>query len=228
MTAVPTHSPALMQIDALECIRDGRALFSGLSVTLRAGETLALRGANGAGKSTLLRALAGLYPDYTGALETSAFVYAGHKAGVSGHLSTAENLQFLVGLSNLATNSEPSQGAQSVANAAPVAPLAADISTALKEVGLAGYEDVRCNALSAGQLRRVGLARLLLAREPLWLLDEPLTALDSAGAALLGEVLNKHIAAGGACVCATHQDLPAQVHRTLLLTPAGVPELSLA
>ncbi len=225
-TRSPTQAPELLRIDALECIRDGRALFSGLSVTLYAGELLALRGANGAGKSTLLRALAGLYPDYTGALETAAFVYGGHKPGVSGHLSTAENLRFLVGLANRPA-AQPA-GPQESPDIGMLAPLAQSISAALEQVGLGGYEDVRCNALSAGQLRRVGLARLLLAREPLWLLDEPLTALDPAGAQLLGEVLDNHIAAGGGAVCATHQDLPTTAHRTLLLTPAGVPELSRA
>ena len=205
-----THGP-LMWMDSLECVRDGRALFSGLTITLESGELLSLQGANGAGKSTLLRALAGLYPDYTGQLHTSAFVYSGHKAGVSGHLSTSENLQFLVGLSS--------------ENAEPLEPLAPTIAGALADVGLAGYEDVRCNELSAGQLRRVGLARLLLASEPLWLLDEPLTALDPAGAQLLGRVLDRHTQAGGAAVCATHQSLPATTHRTLLLTPAGVPEI---
>lgn len=201
---------ALVSMDSLECVRDGRALFSGLTTTLEGGELLALQGANGAGKSTLLRALAGLYPDYTGELRTSAFVYSGHKAGVSGHLSTTENLRFLVGL---ASHDEH-----------PLEPLAPSIDRALADVGLAGYEEVRCNELSAGQLRRVGLARLLLASEPLWLLDEPLTALDPAGAQLLGRVLDQHTQAGGAAVCATHQSLPATTHRTLLLTPAGIPE----
>lgn len=212
---------AVLRMNELECVRDGRALFRGLSTMLAPGELMALRGANGAGKSTLLRALAGLYPDYSGTLQTAAFVYGGHKAGVSGHLSTRENLQFLLGFSCAGT-----LAADAEERIAPLAPLASDIPAALAEVGLAGYEDVRCNALSAGQLRRVGLARLLLADAPLWLLDEPLTALDPEGAALLGQVLNRHTAAGGAAVCATHQELPATTHRTLLLTPAGVPELS--
>jgi len=223
--AQPKVQPeVLIHIDALECIRDGRALFSGLTLTLHSGELLALRGANGAGKSTLLRALAGLYPDYTGTLATAAFVYGGHKPGVSGHLSTAENLQFLLGLSNdvLARAAGPNNPAAGVR----LKPLAESISAALVAVGLAGYEDVRCNALSAGQLRRVGLARLLLACEPVWLLDEPLTALDPAGAKLLGNFLDNHIAAGGGAVCATHQELPCAAHRSLLLTPTGVPELS--
>lgn len=214
-------SLALLTLEGLECVRDGRALFRGLTTTLRAGELLSLQGANGAGKSTLLRALAGLYPDYTGELHASALVYSGHKVGVSGHLTTSENLQFLLGLSNpgsgdLGDDAEHEQS---------IVPLAQNISAALAAVGLVGYEDVRCNALSAGQLRRVGLARLLLASEPLWLLDEPLTALDPAGAQLLGRVLDQHTQAGGGAVCATHQDLPATTHRTLLLTPTGVPEI---
>lgn len=201
--------PALLALENLECVRDGRELFRSLSLRLHGRELVSLEGANGAGKSTLLRCVAGLYPDYAGELEVAPFVYAGHKTGLCGHLTTAENLEFLQCLD-----------ACDDTDAQALAPLCDNLGQALVEVGLAGYDDVRCNALSAGQARRVGLARLLLSQAPLWLLDEPLTALDSAGADLLGALLQRHLQAGGSAVCATHQALPAAATTTLHLARA--------
>lgn len=203
----------MLSARGLSCVRDGRVLFEDLQLRIEAPEAVALHGANGAGKSTLLRCIAGLYPDYEGELQVASFVYAGHKAGLCGYLSVAENLRFLAALDDAAATHGAETG---VADARE--PLVNELHAALDKVSLPGYEDVRCNALSAGQLRRVALARLLRARAPLWLLDEPLTALDESGATLLGTLLSEHIAAGGAALCATHQPLPGITQRSVTLT----------
>ncbi len=192
-------SPRLLQIDGLGCARDGRVLFQGLSLMLQAGETVELHGPNGSGKSTLLRAIAGLYPDVTGTLEAVASLYLGHRAGISARLTAAENLTWY----------------QALAGASGTDPVG--VAEALARVGLGGYEDTVCQQLSAGQQRRVGLARLLVCRAPLWLLDEPLTALDRSGAGLVRELIGAHTAAGGAVLCATHQSLGLDAARRLSL-----------
>lgn len=189
----------LLRIEALACERDGRTLFAGLSLALPAGEALELRGPNGSGKSTLLRAVAGLYPDVRGTLEAADSLYLGHRAGLSARLTAAENLTWYRALAGTA-------GAATL----PVA-------EALCRVGMAGYEDALCQQLSAGQQRRVGLARLLVCHAPLWLLDEPLTALDQSGAALVRALVAEHLGAGGAALCATHQALGLDGARQLTL-----------
>ncbi len=214
-------SQPLLVVRDLECVRDGRVLFSGLRLQARQAEVISLLGANGAGKSTLLRCIAGLYPDFEGTIATARFVYSGHKPGLSGALSTSENLTYLMGLDGgLADLS--GQETQVRLEAPAVAPMADSVDSALAAVGLVGYEDVRCASLSAGQLRRVGLARLLLSRAPLWLLDEPLTALDEAATDLLGRVLLQHVEGGGAAVCATHQHLPVANYTSVELSASGV------
>jgi heme exporter protein A len=209
-------------VEKLACVRDGRVLFEQLDFELGAAEVVALQGANGAGKSTLLRCIADLYPDYEGSVSAAPLIYSGHKAGLCSQLSTAENLQFLVGLDASQETFKRSEASASASQSLLAAPIKSSVEEALAAVGLAGYEDVRCAALSAGQLRRVGLARLLTSRAPLWLLDEPLTALDQAGADLLGRVLARHAESGGSAICATHQDLPVSGCRRLELTPSGV------
>jgi len=211
-------SQPLLAVDNLECVRDGRTLFSALSLRVKPAEVISLQGPNGAGKSTLLRCIAGLYPDYEGTVQAAPFVYLGHKPGVSGALSTVENLTYLAELANDGARGEAESGSFTWQDS----PMFDSVLGALEAVELAGYEDVRCANLSAGQLRRVGLARLLLSRAPLWLLDEPLTALDDLGAHLLGRVLSQHIDGGGAAVCATHQQLPLDDVRRIELTPSGV------
>lgn len=202
----------LLDIRDFECVRDGRLLFSNLQIRLDSMQVIALQGANGAGKSTLLRCIAGLYPDFSGSFDVAPLIYSGHKAGLSGSLTTWENLQFLCSLDG--------QAAQ--ANRLLDTAAAASIEDALAHVGLAGYEEVRCSALSAGQLRRVGLARLLLSRAPVWLLDEPLTALDQAGIALLGAVLEHHQRSGGGAICATHQPLPIESYQIVDLSAVSM------
>lgn len=192
-------SPRLLRIEALGCERDGRVLFRDLCLTLDAGDTVELHGPNGSGKSTLLRAIAGLYPDVTGTLEAARSLYLGHRSGVSARLTAAENLRWYQALAGIA------------------GPSAGSVAEALERVGLAGYEDSVCQQLSAGQQRRVGLARLLVCEAPLWLLDEPLTALDRAGVELVRGLIGAHTAGGGAVLCATHQSLGVDAARRLSL-----------
>jgi len=175
----------LLEVADLACERDGRMLFDDLRIRLGAGDCLELRGPNGSGKSTLLRAIAGLYPDYTGTIRAADSLYLGHRPGVSTLLTAEENLRWYSVLR---------PGGRTAAGA-------------LAAVGMEGYERVPCGQLSAGQLRRVALARLLSCPAPLWLLDEPLTALDAAGQDLVRALVVAHLEAGGAALCATHQGL---------------------
>jgi len=195
----------LAQLGRLSCVRDDRELFADLDLRLDAGELLELRGPNGSGKSTLLRILAGLFPDYVGELATARALYCGHKPGLAAALSPVENLTWYLRLDG---------------GDLPRRDGASKIETVLAEVGLAGYEEVPCAALSAGQLRRVMLGRLRLAQRSLWLPDEPLTALDDAGCALLRATLDAQLDRGGGVICATHQAL--EIDRTRVLSLARV------
>jgi heme exporter protein A len=181
----------------------------GFGVT--AGEWLALRGANGSGKTTLLRCVAGLTrldagevlwdgqpTGGAGAAFRAQFVYAGHAAGIKDDLSAAENLRDTLAL-----------------RAAPAAEDA--MREALAQVGLDKRRHLPARRLSAGQRRRIGLARLALDPAPLWLLDEPLTALDDEGERLFSGLLERHLARGGLALIATHHDVRPAPTRELRL-----------
>jgi len=176
-------------------------LFGGLSFHVDAGRALAVTGANGSGKTTLLRILAGLSAPSSGAVRWNgdamapfdprlreAVVFHGHLHALKDELTTLENLASLVALAGM--------------RAAPD-----DLARALDDVALTRQRQLPARVLSQGQRRRVGLARLRLLQKPLWVLDEPATALDADGAALLAAMLDEHLAAGGAAVIATHQPL---------------------
>ena len=175
-------------------MRGGRRLFKGVSLALNAGECAEVRGANGSGKSTLLRSVAGLFSGYQGAIESAPCAYLGHKSGVAAVLSPLENLHFHEQL-----------GSGSAADA-------------LVRVGLGGMLDMPCGRLSEGQRRRVALARLLLGDQLLWLLDEPLTALDDEGRTLVRQLVAEHCGGGGGALCATHQELVGAAKRLQLVT----------
>jgi len=183
--------------------RGGRRLFAGVSFALEAGEALVVTGPNGAGKSSLLRAIAGFLPLSEGAVSCEgtasreeAIHYLGHLDALKGALTAAENLAFW--------------GAVLGGGGLPAA-------VALARLGLAHVADLPVRALSAGQKRRVALARLLVAHRPLWLLDEPTTALDAAAQGRFAELVNAHLGEGGLVVAATHAPLGLDAARTLAL-----------
>lgn len=187
--------------------RGGRRLFADLSFAVAAGEALIVTGPNGAGKSSLLRAIGGLTPPESGKMtleggddeltvgEQAHFV--GHADALKGALTARENLEFWARM--LAGRNETRPDARR----APALSAAA----ALDRFGLAHAVEFPVNVLSAGQRRRVALARLLVAFRPLWLLDEPTSALDAAAQARVAEIMRAHLAGGGLIVAATHAPL---------------------
>ena len=195
-------SQILLRLEGLSCTRDGRSLFGNLDLALSQGECLELRGPNGSGKSTLLRAIVGLYPDFQGTISATACLYWGHRLGLNGLLTAEENLRWYQAL-------QPGKVA---------------VATALERVGMRGYERVACQQMSAGQQRRVALARLLLCDAGLWLLDEPFTALDTQGQEMVRELILERVQHDGAVVCATHQPLALDGGRVLDLAGAHARE----
>lgn len=202
-----------LQTRQLTCERDWRVLFSGLELQLSAGQMLQVSGPNGSGKTSLLRLLAGLMQPSEGEILFKGqplarqrdelarnSLWIGHAAGIKGLLSPLENLAWLTALQHGASDEA--------------------IAAALVAVGLAGFEDVACYTLSAGQQRRVALARLYLPdAPPLWILDEPFTALDKKAVAQLEQHLAQHCEQGGMVIFTTHHELQ--------LRPAGFIELEL-
>lgn len=187
--AFPAREGPLLEAHELSLERGGRELFSDLSFAVHPGHLLQIEGANGAGKTSLIRILAGLSRYGFGGRVSrhGPLIYLGHQPGVKALLTPRENLAWHVG----------GEGIHS----------AAEIASALERVGLYGYEDVPSHALSAGQHRRVNLARLYLSDSPLWLLDEPFTAIDRAGILALEALLVSHVERGGAVVMTSHQPL---------------------
>lgn len=205
--------PLLEAVD-LSCERDDRILFENLNFTIRGGTLTRIEGPNGAGKTTLLRLLCGLAPRQTGQIlwcgeplerVREAFhretLYLGHRTGVKSLLSPVENLQAYFTPRHTVTRDQ--------------------LWNALEQVGLAGYEDVPSHSLSAGQQRRVALARLLLSRERLWLLDEAFTAIDRDGVRMLENLLLKRAQTGGAVVVVTHHELSVNVAERIVLGPGA-------
>lgn len=200
------HPDPLLRVSGLSLRRGGRQLFDDLSFRIASGQLVQLGGANGAGKTSLLRILAGLSRyGFDGEVERSApQLYLGHQAGVKGLFSPRENLAMHVG--GHGSYSDP------------------EIERALAAVGLYGYEDVPSHNLSAGQHRRVNLARLYLSDRPLWLLDEPFTAIDKGGVASLEGLFEEHVKAGGAVVMTSHQALSVNCPVQTLTLDRGVIE----
>jgi len=188
--------------------RGGRRLFSGLSFVVEAGQALMVVGANGAGKSSLLRAIAGLLRTAEGDVrleggdeeksvgEQAHFI--AHADALKNALTAGENLEFWAGALGAAAPKEAAR-------------------TALASVGLAHVVDMPVGVLSAGQKRRAALARALVVPRPLWLLDEPTTALDAAARALLAKLMGEHLSAAGLIVAATHSALGLEKAATLKL-----------
>ena len=210
-------SPTL-EANALECVRGGRSLFQSLSFSLEPGEMLEVSGPNGSGKTSLLRMLCGLLPPAAGeilwqganisSLKEEYFkgmAYLGHANGVKAELSALENLRIAGGLSGRHPGAEK-------------------IGAALERMGLGGRETVPAKTLSQGQQRRLALARLLVGDKALWVLDEPLAALDSAAVGLVQSVLGEHLVGGGLAVLTTHQPLDVRAGRTTRMHLAPVSE----
>ncbi len=196
-----------LSLDNVSCERDDRVLFSGLSATFSSGDLVQVLGPNGAGKTTLLKIITGVSSRYSGNITwqglrvpsfdfTAALLYLGHATGVNTSLTPLENMRWFFGLHGF-----KSVGHSRVSDAAML--------SALAQVGLAGYEEVPCHHMSAGQQRRVALARLYVSESPLWVLDEPFTAIDTQGVAALEQRFEDHRARGGIVVLTTHQSLPS-------------------
>ena len=185
-------------VAALRASRGPATLFRDVSFTVAAGEWVAVRGPNGSGKTTLLRCAAGLTRADAGEVRREGgLLYAGHLPALKDDLTAEENLRGALALN----------GAEASAGEA---------REALAQVGLATRRLLPARRLSAGQRRRIGLARLMLDPAGVWILDEPLTALDDDGQALFSRTLARHLERGGVALVATHHDLapaPARVVR---------------
>ncbi|MEX2327080.1 MAG: cytochrome c biogenesis heme-transporting ATPase CcmA [Pseudomonadales bacterium] len=162
-----------------------------MSFSVSPGEMLRVEGSNGSGKTTLLRILCGLYLDYTGEVlwDLPDYpLYVGHRPGVKDQLTARENLRWLASLYEATYDDDR-------------------IDQALAQVGLAGYEQVTCGAMSQGQRKRVNLARLCLLESPAWLLDEPFSSIDVDGVAQLEELIKAQLHRGGLVLLISHQGL---------------------
>jgi heme exporter protein A len=206
--------------DGLHLWRGEAHVLQGVSLSVSAGECLQVTGTNGSGKTTLLRALCGLVPLEAGRvcwrgtdirIDPQAYhgelAYLGHDNGLKGDLTAAENLRFAVGLRRRVGRSE--------------------VAAALERLGVPAARDLPVRRLSAGQRRRVALARVVLTGAALWLLDEPGSNLDAAGHGLLAELISAHAGAGGVALVATHQalELPAGAQRSLTLRSLSLADL---
>jgi heme exporter protein A len=176
----------MLSVDGLTCTRGGLPVIEGVSFRLDPGEALVLRGPNGSGKTTLLRTLAGLQSAAAGtvAAPPEGVAYAGHADAVKATLTVAENLAFWAAVHGVR-----------------------DIEPALGTFGLAALAERQAQHLSAGQRRRLGLARLVLTGRPIWALDEPTVSLDAASAGRFAACLRGHLGDGGIAIVATHVDL---------------------
>ena len=204
--------PPLLAAHGLGFSRNEQRVFGPLEFAVDAGEALLVQGGNGAGKTTLLRVLAGLLRQDQGdiriegqaadaSLRARAIAFLGHLPALKADLTALENLQFLCGLHGRRRGQLP--------------------GNALGLVGLGGYEDALARQLSAGQKKRLSLARLWLSPAPLWLLDEPYANLDLEGLELVNRMVQAHLRAGGAALLTTHGAYAAPPVRTRMIELGG-------
>jgi len=210
----PPHlslNPSSLRANALTCVRGERTLFTGLDLEVSAGEWLHVRGENGIGKTSLLRLLSGLTKPAAGEIfwneqlisaDPSEYhrnlLFLGHRDSLKEDLTALENLSIATALDGITVSEE-------------------EILLALHRFGLRGREDLPVNCLSAGQKRRVLLARLLLRQAKLWILDEPFNALDVRAVEMLSELILEHIASGGMAIMTSHQEIPMPNGRVVQL-----------
>ncbi|MEZ5672118.1 MAG: cytochrome c biogenesis heme-transporting ATPase CcmA, partial [Thiotrichaceae bacterium] len=203
-----TDKTSLLTVEDLQCIRDDRVLFEGLNFTLQTGQILQIEGRNGSGKTSLLRILCGLTLPTEGTVlwknqdiqsirleYCTELSYIGHVPGIKQELTPLENLAITQALGAVTTTIQR--------------------DTALSIVGLYGFEDVPTRNLSAGQQRRVALARLLIHHTQLWILDEPFTALDRTAINMVEALLDTHARRGGMVVVTSHHKINCE-HATCL------------
>jgi heme exporter protein A len=207
----------MLSAHGLTCVRGDRPLFARVELAVGPGEWLHVRGANGSGKTSLLRLLAGLSRPEAGEVRWDgepiatvaqdyrrALLFLGHQAAVKEELTGAENLQLSAQLDGAEIGR-------------------AEVDRALGRFGLKGREDLPVRVLSAGQKRRVLLARLMTRKAKLWVLDEPFTALDARAVEMLGELAREHLAQGGMAVITSHQPVPVEGGKMLELTASAGP-----
>lgn len=209
-----SNESVLISAYNLTCIREERLLFDQLTIEINAGDIVQVEGPNGSGKTSLLRILAGLSQPFEGEvfykneLITKSredfhqnLLYLGHLPGVKGEMTAQENLNFNLTLQGLSIN--------------PI-----EIEETLALVNLTGFEDSLASHLSAGQHRRISLARLYKSTANIWILDEPFTAIDKQGVHSLEQLFKAHINNDGCVILTTHQDLltfpPSQVRKITL------------
>jgi heme exporter protein A len=194
--------PTKLKIARLSCERDYRLLFDNLSFTAESGSIFRVAGKNGAGKTTLLRTIAGLFEIQEGEVLVGdrsisearhQILYIGHRPQLTGDLRVLDNLKFLTGYDDTC------------------------LKHALDNVGMLRYHDSLVKELSQGQGRRCALSRLWCSDAPIWILDEPYTALDVAMINTLDEKIGSHVASGGICLFTTHQPPTLSEFRTLEL-----------
>ncbi len=206
------HRAPLLAVRGLTFTRNDDPVFGPLDFSVDGGEALLVQGGNGAGKTTLLRVLAGLLRADAGSLEIDghaadpaarahAIAYLGHLPALKADLTALENLRFLCGLHGRRPKQLP--------------------GAAMAIVGLAGYEDALARQLSAGQKKRLSLARMWLSPAPLWLLDEPYANLDLEGINLVNRMISAHLRDGGAALVTTHGAYAAPPVRTRMLELGG-------
>jgi len=216
VTAVSAAASAL-QAERLAARRGYAMLFTGVDLAVRAGQALVVSGPNGSGKTTLLRMLAGLTAPAEGEIRwrggvvrpfdarlRGALAFNGHLAALKDELTPEENLAAWISLDDRPADDTA-------------------VAAALDAVALGRQRRLPVRVLSQGQRRRIGLARLRLVGRPLWILDEPLTALDAAGVDALGALLASHLDGGGLCIAASHQPLPVSAERLHALTLGAAP-----
>lgn len=197
LAKIQAMAGALVSVHDLCCVRGGKMLFRGLSFSLSAGELCHVQGANGIGKSSLIRIVAGLLQPFSGEVERSVAV-----ALCDERLPLDMQLPLRRAMGQWARLDGAASG---------------EVNDAIASVGLERLADIPPRLFSTGQCKRANLARLMISKSPLWLLDEPANGLDDAGCAMLGAAMERHLGSGGAIVAASHQPLPVAASQSLAL-----------